>query len=104
MEADFHILHNNWPTFSEMKYENHVTGDRWWWHLQNFVIKNTDTVVTLTHPVCWSASVSADRDTAVASSTRRSISPLEQPDLPPGTNPAASVISTYNSRHHDDKD
>jgi len=56
----------------------------------------TDNSVTMTYPVCWLASVSADQDTAVASSTPHSTSPSEQLNLPPGKNPTVSVTLTCN--------
>jgi len=50
----------------------------------------------MTYPVCGLASVSADQDTAVASSTPHSTSPSEEPNLPPGKNPMVSVTLTCN--------
>ena len=56
----------------------------------------TDHSAMMTYPVCWLASVSADQDTVVASSTPHSTSPSEQPNLPPGKNPMVSVTLTCN--------
>ena len=56
----------------------------------------TDNSAMMTYPVCWLASVSADQDTAVASSMPHSTSPSEEPNLPPGKNPTVSVTLTCN--------
>ena len=56
----------------------------------------TDNSAMMTYPVCWLAFVSADQDTAVASSMPHSTSPSEQPNLPPGKSPMVSVTLTCN--------